>query len=66
MLASVRVYDVLGRLVRVLAENLDGPGWQTVTWDGRDDAQRAVASGSYLCVLSFGGEQRMITMTLLK
>ncbi len=64
--ASVRVYDVLGRLVRILADDLDAPGWQTVTWDGRDDAQRAVASGTYLCVLSFGGEQRVITMTLLK
>jgi Ca-activated chloride channel family protein len=65
-MGSVRVYDVLGRLVRVLADNLDTPGWQVLTWDGRDDAQRSVASGTYLCVLSFGGEQRMITMTLLK
>ncbi|MFZ1729224.1 MAG: VIT domain-containing protein [Bacteroidota bacterium] len=65
-MGSVRVYDVLGRLVRVLADNLDSPGWQVLTWDGRDTAGRFASSGTYLCVLSLGGEQRMITMTLLK
>ncbi len=63
---ALRVYDVLGRLVRVLAENLGAAGWHTLQWDGRDNAGRAVSSGTYLCVLSFGGEQRVITMTLLK
>lgn len=64
--AMVRVYDLLGRLVRILAADLDTPGWHTLLWDGTDETRRAVASGTYLCVLSFGVEQRMITMTLLK
>jgi flagellar hook assembly protein FlgD len=63
---ALRVYDVLGRLVRVLADDLAASGWQTLYWDGRDDAGRAISSGTYLCVLSVGGEQRVITMTLLK
>lgn len=64
--ASLRIYDLLGRLVRTLAERIDVPGWHTLSWDGRDETGRALPSGTYLCVLAFGGGQRIITMTLLK
>ncbi len=45
---SVRVYDLRGRLVRLLHE---GPVTATagvLTWQGRDDAGRAAAAGVYL------------------
>lgn len=46
---SIAVYDVMGRRVRTLvdAQRPAGPG--SVTWDGRDDAGRPLASGSYFC-----------------
>jgi hypothetical protein len=43
----LRVFDVTGRLVRVL---LDGPaeaGRHAVRWNGRDSGGQAVASGVY-------------------
>jgi hypothetical protein len=45
--ASVGVYDVKGRLVRVLAERSYGAGTHHLVWDGKDDAGRDTASGIY-------------------
>lgn len=42
------VYNVSGRLVRVLDEGLESPGERVVRWDGRDARGRAVTSGTYL------------------
>jgi len=41
------VYDVAGRRIRVLLAEERGAGRHDVTWDGRDDAGRAVRAGSY-------------------
>jgi len=42
---SVKVYDVTGRLVRVLRDGVEPAGYHSVTWDGRDDRGESVASG---------------------
>jgi hypothetical protein len=44
---SLRVFDVTGRLVRVLRDGPMDPGRHTVGWDGRDSHGRAVAAGVY-------------------
>jgi len=38
---------VAGRRIRVLLAEERGAGRHDVTWDGRDDAGRAVRAGSY-------------------
>jgi hypothetical protein len=45
--ASLGVYDVAGRLVKVLAE-ASGPTIHRVHWDGRNESGFQVASGVYL------------------
>jgi protocatechuate 3,4-dioxygenase beta subunit len=45
--ASVRVYDVSGRLVRVLESGFHTSDTYFTTWDGRDPYGRRVASGVY-------------------
>jgi len=61
---SLRVHDLSGRLVRVLASRHFERGTQTVTWGGRDEAGRALASGVYLVVLKTdqGTVSRRITL----
>jgi hypothetical protein len=44
---SLRLYDVSGRLVRVIHEGELPAGQHRRRWDGRDDAGRSVASGAY-------------------
>jgi hypothetical protein len=45
--ASVRVYDVSGRLVRTLRRGTLGPGEEVVRWDGADEGGKDVGSGIY-------------------
>ncbi|MCE5248661.1 Ig-like domain-containing protein [bacterium] len=45
---SIEVFDLLGRKVRVLADDRFPPGNHTVIWDARDENNRPVSSGTYL------------------
>ena len=44
---EVDVYDVAGRLVRRIARSRVGAGVHRMSFDGRDDAGRRLASGVY-------------------
>lgn len=48
----LKIYDVQGRLVRVLVDDYRPAGRHAVVWDGRDGEGRASASGAYLVRLS--------------
>jgi hypothetical protein len=60
------VYDLQGRLVRVLAAGTWPAGRHNVTWDGLDDAGGQVASGLYMARLEAGGATYLVKMTMLK
>ena len=49
------VYDVEGRLVRILVDLTLDAGSYGAAWGGRDDAGRPVATGVYFCSLRTGG-----------
>ena len=49
---EVAIYDLAGRLVRVLADREQTGGIYTEMWDGRSDADEAVPPGSYVVSLS--------------
>ncbi|MGB2869513.1 MAG: T9SS type A sorting domain-containing protein [Bacteroidota bacterium] len=57
----LKVYDVLGRVVGVLAEGLESPGVHRVVFDGR-----RVASGIYFYRLDVGGRVETRRMQLIK
>lgn len=64
---SLRIYDERGRLVRDLLEGVTLPaGPQSLTWLGRDNADREVASGVYHYVLETGSHTLKKKMTLLR
>ena len=64
---SVTVHDLQGRLVRTLAlERPLSPGRQEISWDGRDEAGREVASGAYLCRVLTDGSEKSARMVLLR
>ena len=47
-LVSLKIYDVRGREVAALVNGFQKAGYQTATWNGRDQAGRTLASGVYL------------------
>ncbi len=47
---TLRIFDVKGRLVRTVVENLFKAGSDVVLWDGYDDSQRRVRTGMYIAL----------------
>jgi len=62
----LRIYDVLGRSVRNLIHAEFPAGRHTVTWDGRDDSGKNVASGVYIYRLEAGNKSMSNKMILIR
>jgi N4-(beta-N-acetylglucosaminyl)-L-asparaginase len=62
----LRVYDTRGAVIRELLDERRLAGRHRLTWDGRDDGGRDVASGSYFSELSVGGIRQSHKMTLVR
>jgi hypothetical protein len=64
--ASLAVYDVSGRRVRLLSDGERPAGEYVATWNGRDDAGRRVAMGVYFVRLSVHGRSLTRKALLLR
>jgi hypothetical protein len=64
--AEVTVFAPDGRRVRELLSRPLEAGTHRLTWDGRDDAGRPVASGVYLVRLTAGATVQTRRVALLK
>ena len=63
---ELRVFDLRGRIVRTLIDEVRASGRYRVRWDGRDTSGQAVASGTYFARLRADGVERTRPMVLLK
>jgi len=63
---SLRIYDVQGRAVRTLVNSYLTSGPRVMGWDGKDDAGRSLASGTYFLRLQGGGSYLNRTINLVK
>jgi len=64
--ASLRIYDIQGRLVRSLIQGPTTAGVHRVSWDGRDDRGKAARSGIYFTKLIVGATSRTERIMLLR
>jgi thermitase len=60
------IYDVLGRKVRVLADEFQSAGVRNVYWDGKNDRGEEVGSGIYFYRIQTGSFTKTAKMSLLK
>ncbi|MEN8008218.1 MAG: alpha-amylase family glycosyl hydrolase [Candidatus Krumholzibacteriota bacterium] len=60
------VYDVAGREVAVILDEVQAPGPQEVRWQGMDSRGQAVGAGVYFLRLEAGGETMLSKITLVK
>ena len=65
-IVRLRLYDVTGRHVRTLVDRWKTSGRHAVTWDGRDNRGRAMASGVYFVNLISSGHVETQRVVLLK
>jgi hypothetical protein len=64
--ATLKVYNIQGQLVKTLAQGAQGAGRYTVNWDGRDHAGQKVSSGVYICRLSSGDQSFVKRMQFIR
>ncbi len=60
------LYDVAGRLLRVLVEATQDAAQHRVWWDARDDSGRRVSAGRYVCRLETSTYQGTLPIVILK
>jgi hypothetical protein len=63
---KLRIYDLGGRLVRSLVDEIRPAGDQAVTWDATDRGGRPVAAGVYVYTLEAGRTRAGRRMTIVK
>jgi len=60
------IYNLKGKLVKILMNSMQNAGHYEIKWDGTDHLGRKAASGLYLCRIWHGGLGAFIRMTLMK
>lgn len=51
MKVELKIYDVTGRLVRKLVDDVQESGLKQIVWDRKDEKGKPVSSGVYFCKL---------------
>jgi hypothetical protein len=54
--ATLKLYDLQGRLVKILAGDLLEPGAHSVVWTGRNSRNEVIPAGAYMVILKQGNE----------
>lgn len=49
--ARLEIYNIVGKLIKVLVNDHQNAGYYTVRWNGRDDFNNSVAGGVYIYIL---------------
>ncbi len=65
-MVSLRLYDVTGRLVRILAHGVYNPGSYTIVWNGRDNMDRTLPAGIYFVHLETDDYEKVAKAILLR
>jgi hypothetical protein len=64
--ASLTIYNVLGKAIRVLVDREMSAGSHTLRWDGTDEFGTPVSSGIYFYRLKAGAFDHTMRMVLMK
>lgn len=63
---SIIIYNILGQKVRTLVDENQQAGYKSVSWDGKDDQGKDIASGIYFYKIEAGDFSTVKKMVLLK
>ena len=63
---QIRISNSIGQVVKEFTKNIESTGIQTITWDGRNQEGKILASGLYICQVQFEELFLVKKMILLK
>ncbi|MCX6152364.1 MAG: T9SS type A sorting domain-containing protein [Ignavibacteriales bacterium] len=63
---ELKIFDINGQLVRSLVKEQKEVGVYKANWDSKNDADRTVASGVYICQVKYNNSLLAKKMLLLK
>jgi len=63
---SLKVYDLSGRVVRTLVDELQNPGYHRVVWDGKDDQNSSLPNSIYFYRIKLDNFVKTKKMILLR
>lgn len=63
---ELKIYNILGQVVKTLIDEEQGAGIYQVVWNGTDEAGRNVSTGIYLYQIRAGDFVKKMKMTLIK
>jgi flagellar hook assembly protein FlgD len=64
--AELAIFDTRGRLVRIMMSGTQPRGRHRTMWDGRDNAGRAMVTGTYFCRLKTDQMSQIRKLTLAR
>jgi hypothetical protein len=64
--ATIKIYDIIGELVRTVIKDIDGIGNYSITWDGKSESGIILPAGIYYYSITFGTMTHSGKMTLIK
>ncbi|MCS5652275.1 MAG: T9SS type A sorting domain-containing protein, partial [Candidatus Marinimicrobia bacterium] len=65
-MVSIKVYDMLGREVRTLVNQVQDAGFKSIIWDATNDYGKSISAGIYLYQIQAGDFIQTEKMVLLK
>jgi hypothetical protein len=63
---DISVYNIQGQTVKVLYKDFQQAGSHTVRWDGKDENNRSLTSGLYICRMQAGEFHQSIKLMLIR
>ena len=63
---NLSIYDINGKLVKSLLNQNMEQGYHSIAWDGTNNNNMSVSSGTYFCKLISSTNQKQIKLLLIK
>jgi hypothetical protein len=63
---NIVIYDIMGRQVKTLLNELQEPGYRSIKWSSTNDAGELVSTGVYFYMISAGQHHSVKKMLLIK
>ena len=65
-LVSLKIFDIMGREVSFLINEIQKPGRKSIIWDATNDLGQSVSAGMYFYTIQIGNFRQTKKMVLLK